>query len=262
MHKLVVVIIVLGIISLSFNINSFPTDIGKVKNEAFKRGEILSYRLHYGVIEAGTAVLEVKEEVKEIGARKTYHIVGTGISRGAFDWFFKVRDKYETFIDEEAMVPWLFIRRVNEGGYTISQNYVFNHSAKKVNADGKNFDIPENIQDMLSAFYYTRCVDYSAAKEGEVFTIHSFVDQEIFPLKIRYVGKETIETAIGKFRCIKFRPVLQKGRIFKAEEDLNVWISDDKNHIPIRAEAKILVGSIKMDLQTYSGLANPFSKIE
>ena len=112
---------------------------------------------------------------------------------------------------------------------------------------------------MLSAFYYARCIDYSIAKEGDVFTINGFVDKEVFPIKIRYVGKETIDSDIGKVRCLKFRPILQKGRIFKREEDLNVWITDDKNHIPVRAQAKILVGSIKMDLESYAGLANPLA---
>jgi len=238
------------------------TPLRSFKNVAFKRGETLGFRLHYGFMEAGIATLEVKEETKEFGARKTYHIVGTGTSKGAFDWFFKVRDRYETYIDEDALLPWLFLRRVNEGGYIINQNLIFYHYSNKVNSNGKDFDIPENMQDMVSAFYYTRCLDFSNAKPNELFTIPCFVDDQLFAIKIKYVGKETIKTDIGKFRCIKFRPVLQKGRIFKSEEDLNIWISDDNNHIPIRIEAKILVGSIKMDLEKYTGLANPISKIE
>lgn len=238
-------------------------DLRVLKNEAFQRGEKLKYRLHYGFMDAGIAELEIKDEVKEIGPRKTYHIVGKGTSKGAFDWFFKVRDRYETYIDEQAIVPWMFIRRVYEGGYTINQDYFFNHYTKKVKVEeGKSFDIPEGTQDMLSAFYAARCLDFSNAKEGDIFTITSFVDKEIFPLQIKFVGKETIKTNLGKFKCLKFYPVVQKGRVFKKEEDLRVWISDDKNHIPIRAQAEVLVGSIKMDLDGYSGLANPISKVD
>ena len=230
-------------------------------NNAFKKGEVITYRVHYGFIDAGTARLEVLDEEKKYGGRDAFHIVGTGKSRGAFDWFFKVRDRYETFIDADAIVPWVFIRRVDEGGYKINQNYVFNPYQNKVIADGKHFETPENVQDMLSSFYYSRCIDYSKAKEGDIFTIQSFVDNEIFEMKIKYIGKEIIETDLGKFKCIKFRPVVQKGRVFKKEEDLNVWITDDDNHIPIRAQAEILVGAIKMDLESYSGLASPISKI-
>jgi hypothetical protein len=239
----------------------YAQSLRKIPNNAFKKGEVITYRVHYGFIDAGTARLEVMDEEKKYGDRDAFHIVGTGRSRGAFDWFFKVRDRYETFIDAEAIVPWVFLRRVDEGGYKINQNYVFNPFQKKVIADGKHFETPENVQDMLSSFYYSRCIDYSKAKEGDIFTIPSFVDNEIFEMKIKYIGREIIETDLGKFRCLKFRPVVQKGRVFKKEEDLNVWITDDDNHIPVRAQAEILVGSIKMDLQSYSGLASPISKI-
>jgi hypothetical protein len=232
------------------------------KNEAFKKGEVLKFMLHYGFIDAGEAILEVRDEEREIGGRKVYHMVGLGYSKGSFDWFYKVRDRYETYVDEKALVPWVFIRRVNEGGYIINQDYIFNHYKKKVDiGEGKVFDTPENVQDMLSAFYFARCIDFSNAKPGDIYTIPAFVDKEVYPMKIKFVGKETIKTDLGKIRCLKFRPVVQKGRIFKKEEDLNVWITDDKNHIPVRAQADILVGSIKMDLISYSNLANPISKV-
>ena len=232
------------------------------KHDAFKRGETLKYRMHYGWLDAGIVTIEVKDEAREIGGRKTYHVVGTGETKGSVDFFFKIRDRYESYIDEEALAPWIFIRRVNEGGYKINQDYIFNHYKKKVDV-GNNavYDIPEYCQDMTSAFFYARCLDYSKAKEGDVFTINSFVDKEVFTVKIRYIGRETIDSDVGKIKCLKFRPILQKGRIFKHEEDLNVWITDDKNHIPVRAQAKILVGSVKMDLMEYSNLANPISKV-
>lgn len=241
---------------------SLTKDIPKQENVAFKEGEILSYRLHYGLMDAGVAVLEVKPEVIDVSGRKVYHIVGNGYSKGAFDWFFKVRDRYETFMDKDALLPWLFVRRVYEGGITINQDYKFNHYTNKVDVgEGEKVDIPQGTQDMISAFYAARNLDLSSAKEGDIFTINSIVDKEIWPLKIRYVGKETITCDIGTFKCMKFRPIVQKGRIFKQEDDLNVWITDDKNHIPLRAQAKLLVGSIKLDITGATNLANPSSKL-
>ena len=230
-----------------------------IKNEAFKRGEILKYRMHYGFINAGEIIMQVLDENKKIGERNTLHVVGLGYTNSSFDWFFKVRDKYESYLDEEAIIPWLFIRRVNEGGYKINQNQIYNHYKNTVDSDGKSFDTPDNVQDMISAFYYARTIDFSTAKEGDVFEFPCFVDNEVWPLKIKYMGKETIKSDIGKIRCIKFRPIIQKGRVFKKEEDMNAWISDDKNRIPVRAEAKIAVGSVKMDITEYSGLANPLA---
>jgi hypothetical protein len=249
-------------IAQSIEINS--NDQLPVKNNiAFKEGEVLTYRLHYGLINAGVAVLEVKPEIINVSGRKVYHIVGTGYTTGTTDWFFKVRDRYETYMDKDALLPWLFVRRVDEGGYKFSQDYAFNHYTKKVDiGNNEKYDVPSGVQDMVSAFYSARNLDLSNAKEGDIFSLTCFVDKEVWPLKIRYIGKEVIETDLGNYRCLKFRPIVQRGRVFKKEEDLNVWISDDKNHLPMRVKAEVLVGSIKMDITSAKNLANPTSKVD
>jgi hypothetical protein len=231
-------------------------------NKAFKRGEILKYRVHYGWIDAGEALIQVTDEKPMFDGRQAFHVIGIGYSKGSFDWFFKVRDKYESYIDEEAILPWKFVRRVNEGGYVINQDYKFDHYKKTVDANGVNYNTPENIQDMISSFYYARNIDFSQAKKGDIFTISSFVDKEVFDLKIKYVGHETIKTDLGKIKCLKFHPVVQKGRIFRSEDDLNVWISDDANHIPIKAEAHVIVGSVSMDLVQYVNTAVPLGFVK
>jgi hypothetical protein len=190
-------------------------------------------------------------------------VVGNGYSKGTFDFFFKVRDRYESYIDKDALLPWLFIRRVDEGGFKFSQNYFFNHYKREVKTeDNQVYSIPDEVHDMISAFYAARNIDFSNAKVGDVFTVMSFVDKELWPLKMKYLGKDEIKTDIGKFKCLKFCPIVQRGRIFKREEDLLVWVTDDKNHIPLRVQAKILVGSIKMDITDIKNNANPLSKIE
>lgn len=237
-------------------------ELPMMNNVAFKRGEKLSFRLHYGVIDAGVATLTVTDENLKFGGRSTFHVVGLGSSNGMFDWFFKVRDRYESYIDEKALVPWMFVRRIDEGGYKASQDYVFNpyHGKVKI-AEEKTIDVTPNIQDMVSSLYYMRNIDLSNAKIGDVFSVDCLVDGEIFPAKIKFIGRETLKTNLGKFNCLKFCPLIQKGRIFKHEEDLKIWITDDKNHIPIKAKAKVLVGSIQMELTGYSGLANPIAKL-
>ena len=232
-------------------------------NKAFKAGEVLTYRMHYGMMNAGVAVLEVKPDIIEVSGRKVYHIVVSGYTIGSTDWFFKVRDRYETYLDKDAMLPWLFVRRVDEGGYKFSQDYAFNHYTKKVDiGNNEKFDVPVGVQDMVSAFYAARNLDLSNAKPGDLFSITCFVDKEIWPLKIKFIGKETIDTDLGKYRCLKFRPIVQKGRVFKKEEDLNVWISDDDNHLPMRVKADVLIGSIKMDITGAKNLANATSKVD
>ncbi len=253
----------------AFNTSKFDTiEIGnvkfpKVENKAFKPGERLEYRLHYGFIDAGIAELTVEKLNKKINGRDIYHMVGKGRSKGTFDWFFKVRDRYETYVDAEGLFPWMFVRRVDEGGYKFSQDYVFyQHKQKVKTQDNKEFEVPLGVQDMLSAFYYARNMDFSKAKEGDVFTITTFVDDEVWPLKIKYAGKDIVKVNGKKYKALKFHPVIQTGRIFKDEDDLNVWISDDNNKVPLLAEAKILVGSIKMELEDYDGLASPLPRVK
>jgi hypothetical protein len=254
MKRLLIYITLLGLVPLAGN-----AQYRKAPNTAFKRGEEIRYRVHYGAVNAGEAVMSVDNTNKLIHNRPTLHLVGTGQSKGAFDWVFKVRDRYESYMDEDALMPWLFIRRVDEGGYKINQNQSYDHTNGRVNSDGKMLEVPKYVQDMLSAFYYARTLDFSKAKINDQFTVQTFMDNELWELKMKYLGKETISTDLGKIKCLKFCPIVQKGRVFKKEEELTVWIRDDANHIPVRAQGEILVGAVKMDVIAYSGLIAPLA---
>jgi hypothetical protein len=243
---------------VTFNcINSAAQDKGRcVKNEAFKCGEKLVYRIHYGFIDAGVASIRIEDSLVPILGKKAYHIVGTGVSTGLLNAVFKVNDRYETYMDAQALCPLMFVRRVDEGGFKIKQDMLFDQDYHIVNSNGKRIKIPAYIQDMLSAFYYSRTFDYSDEKPGKIDSVVTIVDNQIWSLKIKFMRRDTIKSDVGKICCMVFEPMVQKGRIFKHNDDLQVWISDDKNHIPIRAQANILVGSIKMDIVSWSGLAN------
>jgi len=262
MKPLIILLLIISAISfkekddINFDIDTWGT-LPSIQNNAFKRGEKLSYRLHYGIIDAAVATLAVTDENLEFAGRKTMHVVCIGTSSGMSDWFFKVRDRYESYIDEEALVPWMFIRRIDEGGYVGKQDYIFNPFNKKVRT-GKDcvFDVTPDIQDMISAFYRARTMDLSNAKEGTIYVVDCFVDEKIFPVKIKFIARENVKTSLGTIECLKFRPIIQTGRIFKHEEDLNIWISDDDNHILVKGKADILFGSVQVELTNYSGLAN------
>lgn len=233
-----------------------------ITNRAFDTGEKLTYRVHYGIIDAGEAVLEVRNSSARFGGRDAYHVVGTGRSLGAFDWFFKVRDRYETYIDKQGIFPYRFIRDVNEGGYEIFQDYQFYPAKRGVRTHEKEeFITPDFVQDLLSGFYFARTLDFTNVKVGDMFEVTTLIDGEVYPLQIKYLGKETIKLRKGKFRCMKFVPVIQKGRIWKSEEDLQVWITDDANKIPVLVKSELLVGSIKMQMVDYQGVRNPISQV-
>jgi hypothetical protein len=231
-------------ILLSADTVSFPS----VTNNAFQVGEKLRYRVTYGFVDAGEAIMEVKSSNKKINGREVLHMKGTGRTLGGFNAFFKVNDTYESYVDKKGIFPWLFVRRVDEGGYKVNQDYTFKHDKYKVdNGAGKEFKIPMGIQDMVSSFYYARTID--------------FMDDEIWPLKIKFVGDEVIHIRKGKFSCKKFIPVVQKGRYFESANDLNFWITNDDNHIPILVRAKIPVGTVKLHLVEWEGLKHDISKV-
>ncbi len=232
----------------------------KIENTSFKVGEYLKYRIHYGIIDAGIAELTVKSKTTKVG-RPVYHLVGKGRSVGMAEWFFKTRDTYETYMDTEALVPWEFVRDVDEGGYKIKRHLLFDHynnNARDLEENPvKTYSIPQNAQDLLSTFYYSRCLPTDGLVKGQTIPVDVFLDHEPFSFQYKYLGIETVKTEFGKVRCKKFMPVVQSGRVFKDKEGITLWVTDDKNKIPVRLEAELAVGSIKMDLMAYKNIMYP-----
>jgi len=233
------------------------------KEEAFSGGEYLKFRLHYGLLNAGYATLEVKDEM--LNAVPVYHVVGKGFSTGVTKFFFNVEDVYESYIDKNSRNPYRYIRKINEGGYIKNQEGIFNQKTNKIlvkdykRKTEKSFDFPKNAQDILSSFYYLRNYpNIDKMKEGDSIVIDMFFDNETTKFKLKLVGREDIKTKFGLVSSMIFRPLVQSGRIFKEEESLTIWISDDYNKIPLRIKATLLVGSLKADLEEYKGLNNPF----
>ena len=238
-------------------------ELRTIDHHAFKAGERAEYLVHYGPLDAGIASIEIRESDLKIKDRELLKVVGVGKSRGLTDLLFHVDDRYETYIDKAGVFPWLFIRKVSEGGYEIEQTYKF-FQQKGIVETQKNekHEVPVHIQDMMSAALYARTLDYSNIKVGDTINVVSFVDDEVFDLMISYAGTEVIKIRSGKYRCMKFNPIIQVGRIFNTAEDLEIWVSDDENKIPILCKAKILVGSVKVELVRYEGLSNPLAKVK
>ncbi len=240
--------------SSTSQVEGISEPLRKMDNTSFKVGEYLKYRIHYGIIDAGIAELSVKSKTTKVG-RPVYYMTGKGRSVGMAEWFFKTRDTYETYLDTEALVPWEFVRDVNEGGYEIKRHLVFDHYNNNVRdldqKPVKTYSIPKNAQDLLSTFYYSRCLATEGLEKGQTIPIDMFLDHEPFSFKYKYLGTETVKTKFGKIRCKKFIPVVQSGRVFGDKEGITLWVTDDKNKIPVRLEAELVVGSIKMDLEDY-----------
>jgi hypothetical protein len=241
-------------------------ELKKVENNAFVRGEQFRFKAYYdsfitGKVTAGVATLDINGDNKEINGRKTFHAIAKGKSKGAFNLFFKVDDQFETYFDEEYIVPWYFIRKTREGDYRKNDEVRFNQLSKTVSSSTANKMIPVGTQDIISAFYFARTLDYSNAKVGDNFNITYFLDDSVYTAVIQFAGREVIETELGIFRCLKFKPMVLKGKVFSQPYAMDIWITDDKNHIPVLAKSAVIVGSVKLELVQYTNLANPVTSL-
>ncbi|NVJ88054.1 MAG: DUF3108 domain-containing protein [Flavobacteriaceae bacterium] len=239
---------------------------GQKNTAVYKDGEFLSYRMSYsGFLRAGTATLEIFEE--EYNGKKVFHSIGKGWTTGMIKWFFEVDDTYESYFDKNIVKPYLFKRKINEGGYKkhriTSFNYTSNTAYVQDFLNQKDTIISiKNIQDMLSSFYFLRNTDAKKLKEGDEIKLDMFLDSQVYPFKLKFIGKEVLRTRFGKLNTLVFRPIVQSGRVFKEEESVTIWISDDENKIPVKLKASLAVGSLRADLENYRGLLAPLEKVK
>jgi hypothetical protein len=237
-----------------------------VRNTAFIRGERLRFKAYYdsfvtGKVTAGLASLEVKFEDKNIDGRSTFHIIGEGKSKGAFSLFYKVNDRFESYMDEEYLVPWLFIRNTHEGSYSVDDEIRFNQYSGNYSSRRANKKMNIGTYDILSAFFYCRTLDFSNLKIGERFPVNFVLDDSMYVSLIEFAGREEVQTDLGTFRCLKFKPMVATGYVFSQPYPMDIWITDDQNRIPILAKSDVTIGSVKLELIEYKGLANPVTSL-
>lgn len=228
----------------------------------YKNGELLTYKVTYGLLHAGFTTLEV--ENAKINNKQGLHVIGKGWSVGIMDLLFPVRDNYESYFDANTLKPQRFIRIIKEGGHTKNKETLFDFKDLKATVINykrqtrKDYPIHNNVKDMMMAVYYFRSLDFNKLETGEIISIDLFFDEEIHSMKIIIKGRERIHTKFGYINTLVIMPLVQQGRVFKENESLTVWFSDDQNRIPVKLRASIVVGSIKMDLEEYKGLSYDF----
>jgi hypothetical protein len=227
----------------------------------FKIGEVLKYRLRYGFITAAEAVLKVEDTDIKPNNRPVYNLIAQGKTSGTFDIFYKVRNRYDSYIDKETLLPHLYTENIHESNYRRKDKAHFYQREKKVVANKGTFKgNTEQIFDVVSAYYFSRNLDMTDIKPGKAIKMHYFLDDEVSSLEIVYIGKEKVKTSMGSFNCLKFSPSIQPGRIFKKDSKLFLWITDDGNRIPVKAQVDILVGSVSMEITSASNLKYPLVK--
>jgi hypothetical protein len=223
----------------------------------FKAGEELYYDVVYNWgfiwVEAGKVDFKAKFEMEN--GKPAYHFRGYGTSLKKFDKFFMVRDYYDSWALVDDLKPLRHVRNTSEDKYKVDNKYWFDYEKNKIYTNSWNskkartqdtFDLKPCIFDIMTAVYYARTIDLSVHENNQKIPLTMIVDNQIYNLHGRLIGRETLKTKDkAKINCLKFKILLVEGTIFKGGENLTVWLSDDDNRVPILVEAKVLVGSVK-----------------
>jgi len=240
-----------------------PVSRCQIQNTAFRDGETIVYKLYYNWKFVWLSAGEVTFKVRDLGSQ--YHLSADGTTYKSYEWFYKVRDKYDTYVDKETLLPIVSIRDIHEGSYTLYDKIIFdktNNVARSLrgrsrkDAEWEEYDVESCMHDMLSIVYFSRNLNFDNMEVGREIPIKIFMDEETWPLKVVFKGKESEKKikGMGKFNTLQFSPEVISGYIFDEGDEMNIWVSDDKNRIPLQIESPVSVGSIKAVLKEYNGL--------
>ena len=220
-------------------------DVSPAVARPFRPGESLKFTVQYGIIHAGSAYLEVPE-VRQYQGHTVFRLLARAESNSFFNRIYKVRNRIESFWDTTGRFSWRYTEDRHEGSHRFRDEIDFDHLRGEARYEnGQTFPVPPQIQDALSAFYYTRFQELPVGG-SIVFDYHA--DKKSSPLEVRILGREKVEVPAGKFNCIAIEPVLHAGGIFKSNGRLVIWITDDDRRMPVLMKSKVAVGSISVVL--------------
>ena len=225
-------------------------------------GERIEYRVHYGFVNAGEAIMEIDEDIHKINNRACYKIDVSGRTKGLFDVVSKVRDSWGTYVDTSAVVSQMFYQSIKEGKYMKKEVIEFDQKENlavvnrinKVDSTLIKKDTIEtlsNMQDLVSGYYYMRTFDYDTMENNEIFTVIGFYDDTTYHLNIKFLGRERLKTKVGEFDTFLMSPIMPQNSFFRGENPIKAWISDDKFRIPLKVKAELIIGSFEIDIKSY-----------
>lgn len=233
---------------------------------SFAPGEEVTYVLSYTwfFIWADVGEAHFTVSVDTLQQQEAWHLHVFGTSYSFYDWFFKVRDTYESWVIPHSLIPLRFNRDIYEGGYTKENEYDFRWDKKEVDvrikrkeAESKYYTLPveSGTVDVVTAIYVSRNLDFSKAIPLQSYHVLVMLDKEVFDVQYTFLGKEQKSVkGLGKMNTLKFRVELIAGDVFKKGQYLYVWVTDDENRLPVYIETPIRVGSIRARLSAFEGL--------
>ena len=249
-----------------------------IPNDTFKKGEHIEYLVHYGLINAGVANVDVDHKHYLLNNRVCYKVDVVGKTLGVAGVLAKVNDTWRTYIDTAAFIPHRFYRDIEEGSYRRKELTDFNplnntaelkyeeygekDPPEKRKKGKKNFTTPDYVQDLISGYYYIRMLDLDKMKDGEVFTVPGLLEDQLYTLKIRYKGKEEVKTKFGKINAHRLVPIMPENGMFSGENSVRFWVSDDKNRVPVKIETDMFIGKVTIEVKDYRNLKHKLNFVD
>lgn len=241
----------------------------------FRHGEEMSFTLHYrwGAINTDVGHATVGLDSLTFNGHEAFRCVVTGRTTRLFDFFFKVREDFRSWFTRDGMKPLKFTRDTKEGSYEARNTYLYDWNSENPHIDAdvyssssgqRSLELPLTpcTYDLPSLFFLARNMDMDKVQPGRRYPMTFAIDDDVFNVYFILYGKETIKVkGLGTVNTIKFAAKLLEGEVFKGEEDMMIWVSDDENRLPVYFEAPLRVGVATGRMTGYEGLKHPFTSL-
>jgi len=213
--------------------------------------EEMEYILRFGFIKGGKATLVAENE--KINKKSAIHYRMRGRTTGLVDKIYEVNDIYESWVDPETYLPVKSIRNVREQKYRFYDEVIYDHINDSLfSQKAGRLKVPDKVNDLVSVFFYIRQNQYfEDLLAGKSVQIPVYHGDDLFMMELKYIGIEIIDTKIGKKECYVVSPKVPKGKLLKGSNDLKIYITKDKNRLPIYAEFELVLGALKCELNSY-----------
>jgi hypothetical protein len=241
-----------------------------IPQHSFGRGEVIKYTVHYGLINGGEATVETDNRLERVNDRPCYKATVSGRTTGSFDFFLRIRDQWRAYIDTTSILPLRSQRDIAEKNYRKKETVNFDHIRDLAEVQDHNKDNPKrstvkignNSLELVSGFYYLRTFNFDRMRVGDVIKMPAYLDGDNFMLEVVFKGREIVETKAGDVRAFKLVPKMPNNKLFRGENAISVYFSDDRNKIPVMFQAEMFVGTVKVDMVKYSGLKSPLNMVK
>ena len=237
-------------------------------NTAFTNGERVVYKIYYNLNFIWIPAGEVTFDVRDVGEQ--YKLTATGETYASYEWFFKVKDRYESYVDKETLLPTKAVRDIREGNYELYELIDFDqprragvcyrgHSVTEAMAQPKAFTTESCPHDVLSAIYFMRNHDLSGARPGDLLPLTVVMSNKVHDLDVRYVGRDPEKKikGLGRFDAAELAPQILGGDVFSEDSEMRVWAATNAGHLPLMIESPVSVGSVKAVLKSHERLRHP-----